>query len=1412
MRIENNNNNKQPSRWCRCIVFSKTVMDTDNVPVRDPGAGPSHEGGLTHLPGDSEQRRAKERRAISKITREELEDKYLRLHDENLVLKRHARKQEDKIKKMATKLLRLVNDKKKQAPEGAMKKGRDIEMEEMLDDLHTKVRELTKQNEAYKNKLMIAKQQLATQSKRQTSYPHVQSRIDTGRAKAAPDTSRQNARPPVDDRRSATPRAFRQDVLPRYGHSLLEEAREENKRLEDFISQLQDQINILEDDKEMLQEQLQTRELEHDDEILQLKRTMNQGQRSNIQENVELIRLQRELKDKSSKLTALQTQFASLQENLKTVKKSHDAMVSEIEEQNKLVQNEQNKVLTLQNQLKKGSASQRIIAELQERISDVEREKEILREANEKLLNSAFDAERERQYRANEKQLKVQIAQLEATLKGDLNDKNTILDKLTEERESHEKLQTDFRELQIKHFQVKQQLDDLQDKMRFFNKESAIDFAEIEEALILVKRRKEQGSQDLDFLERVDEEVNRDLKKQVITLQAEHADTINELEKTRNMLILQHKINRDYQAEVENSTHRLEEYKTEYDTKLEEYSQLLDIRAARIKKLERQLRDIAYGTKQYKIADAEVLMDDEMEEVDESVKLERGQNLMEIHIQKIEYSQEGLRVLDDSNPATFVTYEFFEYELQSTPVVKGSRPVFDFTSQYIVTVDDFLLHHIMKESTTLEVHQAIGTEFRTIAACQLHFRELLDGNQNRIHGIGHLIGAEPGRAGVQFGTVEFWVRLRVPMDQALRLFRERVKALGYMTSNQRATQQAIQALDDDTATTRRGDQNINELSVRIIRCNGLKARRQGVQPSPYSIYRFFDFADHDSTIIQSSNTPEFNDTKVYPVPMNADLDRYLKTESLQVYVFDDTDPEESAYLGLAKIPLISLAHNKAIKGTFELKQNTNKTNGTIDVFLQWQYTYLAPQVGGEKMEKSKLQPRPPPAAVTPAARKPPIPKPAPSPQVMSNTVLASGPGTMDVTPIRTAPLRRGPAASSTPVQPDSESRPREALVQQSDILEPVSIRTNSGALPPPPILTINSPEESDQELEPSSNATPYQAQLPPEPRTATTSQAGENFDDSGEGDSGPEPLEASVEEELRRKTSEEEASEERPSQKDESVSEQDASEDLEDVVAKEMRVQFGTDLMDNSERLSDTNFEAEEEASNFDEDTDDEDDVVTPAPDREGKEEEEEIVSTKEDLMSSDNDSVVMSPAMNRPASAQANDNVVTVTISHVSLEPETRVVEDENVERLFVEYRFLGCQPEELETPFSLPKPKPDHHIVFNFKKVFHIDPEENRLRRDYLASMLLPEDTSEGKIRFTLVSEPPEDKPDLECEDQGYAYVDVRDILKQGKDMHEQDIDIVDANDESLMIGTMNVTVECVAALRAVESELQYDESDEN
>ena len=46
-------------------------------------------------------------------------------------------------------------------------------------------------------------------------------------------------------------------------------------------------------------------------------------------------------------------------------------------------------------------------------------------------VGSAFDVERERGWREREAALRVQVAQLEATLRADVGEKGTILDQLT---------------------------------------------------------------------------------------------------------------------------------------------------------------------------------------------------------------------------------------------------------------------------------------------------------------------------------------------------------------------------------------------------------------------------------------------------------------------------------------------------------------------------------------------------------------------------------------------------------------------------------------------------------------------------------------------------------------------------------------------------------------------------------------------------------------------------------------------------------------------------------------------------------------------------------------------------------------------------------------------------------------------
>ena len=50
-------------------------------------------------------------------------------------------------------------------------------------------------------------------------------------------------------------------------------------------------------------------------------------------------------------------------------------------------------------------------------------------------------------------------------------------------------------------------------------------------------------------------------------------------------------------------------------------------------------------------------------------------------------------------------------------------------------------------------------------------------------------------------------------------------------------------------------------------------------------------------------------------------------------MFDDADPEPAVYLGVAKVPLITLANDKTIKGTFELRKVSQKILAYRRIFV-----------------------------------------------------------------------------------------------------------------------------------------------------------------------------------------------------------------------------------------------------------------------------------------------------------------------------------------------------------------------------------------------------------------------------------------------------------------------------------------------
>lgn len=149
-----------------------------------------------------------------------------------------------------------------------------------------------------------------------------------------------------------------------------------------------------------------------------------------------------------------------------------------------------------------------------------------------------------------------------------------------------------------------------------------------------------------------------------------------------------------------------------------------------------QLRDIAYGTKAY-VFKPDLTAGDESE--DEAVHLERGENVVELQIVSAALSPAALQTLGDAEPSTFCTYTFYLFEPHSTPVVTGHKPKYGFTSKYVVSMDDGFLHYLRGCSVTVELHQALGLDWRTLARGQLRLQQLLE-QDGKVHGSVPLVG------------------------------------------------------------------------------------------------------------------------------------------------------------------------------------------------------------------------------------------------------------------------------------------------------------------------------------------------------------------------------------------------------------------------------------------------------------------------------------------------------------------------------------------------------------------------------------------------------------------------------------------------------------------------------------------------
>ncbi|XP_037358899.1 X-linked retinitis pigmentosa GTPase regulator-interacting protein 1-like isoform X6 [Talpa occidentalis] len=199
-----------------------------------------------------------------------------------------------------------------------------------------------------------------------------------------------------------------------------------------------------------------------------------------------------------------------------------------------------------------------------------------------------------------------------------------------------------------------------------------------------------------------------------------------------------------------------------------------------------------------------------------------------------------------------------------------------------------------------------------------------------------------------------------------------------------------------------------------------------------------------------------------------------------------------------------------------------------------------------------------------------------------------------------------------------------------------------------------------------------------------------------------------------------------------------------------------------------------------------------------------EQISEVSEAQTTESDDVIVTPISQQ--CLKAGSEKMCIEVVSLAFFPETEVMCDENVQQVYVEYKFYDLPLSETETPVSLRKPRAGEEIHFHFSKVIDLDPLEQKGRREFLFNMLNGQDPEQRHLKFTVVSDPM-DEEKKECQEIGYAYLELWQIMESGEDITEQELDIVSPEDQATPIGKLKVSLQAAAAFRAIYKEMTED-----
>ncbi|KDO29496.1 hypothetical protein SPRG_06036 [Saprolegnia parasitica CBS 223.65] len=902
------------------------------------------------------------------------EDKYLDLREENLALKRKKNEQEATIKRMYTKLAMIEETLKRKEREAGPEATsptkahgkRDLDTERFVD-------ELKRENAALRKKA-----QLSTEATRQ-----LKGQLTLLKTKHPARTKKDEVSTPTATRSHA-----QAAPLESYAHLArdmhLERKANRNVELEDALK-----ARLVIAERRLLQLQTENEALkraadDHDDDG-----DNNLSHRSHLG-SLEVEQLQRELRDRQAQLVILNARFDNLESKAVAEREIQEKTLDQMESFNRVIHR-------LRAELQDAQMAKEELEKRAAKTKDLKDEVAMLREQNAKLeermtslcespfINDAFQRKERIDKIIDLEKQNAMLKKANETLLADAAKHVAAIQEL----QSTVRLTKQAKEaLEQEVLRLKKELDEERNRQQFqrhqpttivveappqvaaapakplpkvaspikvsvqtetFELPPPLSLPSKTEGMPVTARRMldDAASKELFSPLLTDRESSvHVLKQKVHTLQIAHLSSTQELERCEKMLQAQTSINRELSLEIEDLVSRKDASHGALLKKISTLELLAEQRLKKIAVLEAQIRQLKYLATHQSISrpnneDNLSLPDSDMNGGDHdgacvvagADELDQGENLLEIWVVSAHFEPKYVH----GTSCTFVLCDFYDFESQTTALLTGSDPVYNFATSYKITADAFFLRYLASDQLALEVHQAIQGDFQVVGRTALPLRPLLSSRgvlRDTSVSIRHT------STNAIIGTMNLVLRMAIPVSETWQLHLQAHPADRAFLGDTPNLESALELHD---AVSHLGP--LNDLEIAIVAGRKLYTA-SGRPPSAYVHYQLLGFPDVFTDIASHTATPSFeHSTHRFSVSVDLCLKQFFKTVSLALTIFDDNEANDASaessggVLGTCEVPLKALASGDAISGWFEVLDPRGVSAGELLLTLQWKHPF-----------------------------------------------------------------------------------------------------------------------------------------------------------------------------------------------------------------------------------------------------------------------------------------------------------------------------------------------------------------------------------------------------------------------------------------------------------------------------------------